>query len=93
VNLTTNIGPLTQAATIVVPVATVAEASGTFVNGKGIAQQYARAVRAPMGIKSGWETLVEIGRRTGRELSLAKLPEVRAAMPAHAATVTTPAGA
>ena len=38
-----------------------------------------------MGIKSGWETLVEIGQRIGRDLALAKLPEVRAAMPATSA--------
>jgi NADH-quinone oxidoreductase subunit G len=86
VNLASNIGPLTLAATIVVPVATVAEASGTFVNGKGIAQQFARAVQAPMGIRSAWETLVEIGRRTGRDLAMKKLPEVRAAMPAQSSS-------
>ncbi len=81
VNLSTNIGPLTQSATIVVPVATVAEASGTFVNGKGVAQPYARAVRAPLGIKSAWETLAEIAEKAGTEITWKKLPEVRAAMP------------
>jgi NADH-quinone oxidoreductase subunit G len=82
VNLTSNIGPLTQVATVVVPVATVAEASGTFVNAQGMAQRYQRAVKAPLGIRSAWETLVEIGRKVGRDLALERLPEVRAAMPA-----------
>jgi NADH-quinone oxidoreductase subunit G len=49
VNLSSNIGPLAQVATVVVPVATHAEASGTFVNAQGKAQQFARAVKAPMG--------------------------------------------
>lgn len=91
VNLTSNIGPLTQVATVVVPVATVAEASGTFVNAQGMAQHYQRAVTAPLGIKSAWETLVDIGKRVGRDLALARLPEVRAAMPAHAGRAQAPA--
>ncbi|MFO0684047.1 MAG: 2Fe-2S iron-sulfur cluster-binding protein [Sandaracinus sp.] len=82
VNLTTNIGPLTQAATIVVPVATTAEASGTFVNGKGLAQSFSKAVKAPLGITAGWETLGEIALAAGKDLAWKKLPEVRAAMPA-----------
>ncbi|MDQ3030932.1 MAG: 2Fe-2S iron-sulfur cluster-binding protein [Myxococcota bacterium] len=85
VNLSSNIGPLVQVASVVVPVATHAEASGTFVNAQGKAQQFQRAVQAPMGIKSAWETLVEIGTRIGREMAFARLPEVRAAMPAHTA--------
>jgi NADH-quinone oxidoreductase subunit G len=86
VNLSSNIGPLPQLASVVVPVATTAEASGTFVNAKGIAQQFQRAVTAPLGIKSAWETLIEIGKRVGREIAFARLPEVRAAMPAHVAS-------
>jgi NADH-quinone oxidoreductase subunit G len=86
VNLTTNIGPLTQSATIVVPVATVAEASGTFVNAKGTPQAFAKAVKAPLGITAAWETLVEIANAAGHDLKWKKLPEVRAAMPALQAT-------
>jgi NADH-quinone oxidoreductase subunit G len=93
VNLSSNIGPLTQIASVVVPVATHAEASGTFVNARGIAQPYQRAIRAPMGIESAWETLVEIGRALGREIPMKKLPDVRAAMPAVAPmSANTPQG-
>ncbi len=91
VNLASNIGALTQSATVVVPVTSHAEAAGTFVNGQGIAQQFARAVQAPTGIVSAWETLVDIGKRMGRELSLTRLPEVRAAMPATSASVASSA--
>jgi NADH-quinone oxidoreductase subunit G len=93
VNLSTNIGPLTHAATIVVPVATVAEASGTFVNGKGVSQPFSKAVKAPLGIRAAWETLAEIAVAAGTEIQFKKLPEVRAAMPAHAASATNGAGA
>lgn len=93
VNLSANIGPLPQVATVVVPVATHVEASGTFVNAAGLPQQFQRAVHAPMGIKSAWETLVEIGQRIGRDLALAKLPDVRAAMPATTAPAAPAVGA
>lgn len=81
VNLTANAGPLTSTASVVVPVASVAESSGTFVNAKGIAQSFSRAIRAPGGIKSGWETLVEVGRRLGWDIDLRRLGDVQKAMP------------
>lgn len=93
VNLSTNIGPLTQAATIVVPVATTAEASGTFVNGKGVSQAFSKAVKAPVGIKAAWETLAEIAVAAGTEITFKKLPDVRAAMPALPSSTPAATGA
>lgn len=81
VNLTSNAGALTSTASIVVPVATIAETSGTFVNGKGIAQHFSRAIRAPGGIKSAWETLVEIGQHLGWQIDWKRLGDVQKAMP------------
>ena len=81
VNLTTNAGALTSSASVVVPVASHAEASGTFVNGKGVAQAFRRAIKAPGGIKSGWETLLEIGRRLGWDIEMRRLGDVQKAMP------------
>lgn len=82
VNLTSNSGPLTSTASIVVPVASHAETSGTFVNAKGVAQRFSRAIRAPGGIKSGWETLVDIGRLLGWQIDFERLGDVQKAMPA-----------
>jgi len=81
VNLTANAGALTSAASVVIPVASVAEASGTFVNVDGIAQQFKKAVQAPGGIQPAWHTLVEIGKMLGWDIDLARLGDVRAAMP------------
>ncbi|MCB9591821.1 MAG: (2Fe-2S)-binding protein [Sandaracinaceae bacterium] len=81
VNLTSEAGPLTSAASIVVPVASVAESSGTFVNAKGLAQQFKKAVTAPGGIQPAWATLVEIGHLLGWNPGLALLGDVRSAMP------------
>jgi len=86
VNLSSNIGPLTQVATIVVPVATVAESSGAFTNAQGMVQSFKKAVTAPLGITSGWETLAAIAEAAGLDLKLKKLADVRGAMPADSAT-------
>ncbi len=82
VNLTSNAGALTSAASVVVPVACDAEMSGTFVNAKGIAQQFKKAIRAPGGIKTAWETLIEIGAHLGWTVDIARLNDVRRDMPA-----------
>lgn len=81
VNLTSHAGPLTSAASVVVPVASVAECSGTFVNAKGIAQQFKKAVSAPGGLQPAWHTLVEIGRLLGWSAELERIGDVRAALP------------
>ena len=83
VNLTSNAGPLTSTASIVVPVASIAEASGTFVNAKGMAQPLKKATNPPGGIKSAWETLIEIGHRLGWTIDFKRLDDVRSAMPAQ----------
>jgi NADH-quinone oxidoreductase subunit G len=96
VNLTPNAGSLTSAASVVVPTTSVAESSGTFVNAMGVAQQFKTAVKAPGGIRTAWETLIEIGERLGWQPDLARLNDVRAAMPsprlaADASATDTPA--
>jgi NADH-quinone oxidoreductase subunit G len=81
INLTSNAGALTSTASIVVPVASVAESSGTFVNADGLAQRFTRAVRAPGGITTAWETLCEIGQAVGWQVEFKRLGDVQSAMP------------
>jgi len=81
VNLTSRAGRLPRAASVVVPVPSVAEMSGTFVNAKGIAQTFRRAVAAPGGIVPAWGALLEIGRAQGWDATLSRLGDVRDAMP------------
>jgi NADH dehydrogenase/NADH:ubiquinone oxidoreductase subunit G len=70
-------------------VATIAEASGTFVNAKGIAQPFQKAVQAPAGITAAWQAMTELAAKLGHEVAMKKLPDVRAAMQA----LPAPAGA
>lgn len=72
---------MTSAASVVVPVASVAETSGTFVNAEGRAQTFRKAVTAPGGIEPAWLTLVRIGRTLGWEIDYSRLGDVRSAMP------------
>jgi NADH dehydrogenase/NADH:ubiquinone oxidoreductase subunit G len=85
VNLSSNIGPLAQVATLVVPVASVAESSGSFTNAQGTTQTFKKAVTAPMGITSAWETLLSIASLAGVELSMKQLSDVRGALATHTA--------
>lgn len=81
VSLTSNEGPLPSVATVVVPVTVHAEAFGTFVNAKGKAQQFKRAVLPTEGVRPAWEVIGHLAKALGRELSLGSLREVRAALP------------
>jgi NADH-quinone oxidoreductase subunit G len=81
INLTSNAGTLTSAASIVVPVAGISEMSGTFVNAAGLAQVFKKATRAPGGIKTAWETLLELGTLLGWTPTLKRLGDVQQAMP------------
>jgi NADH-quinone oxidoreductase subunit G len=79
VSLSSNEGALPDVASIVVPVASFAEKEGTFVNAKGMAQHFDRAIRPPEGVKPAWTTLVELARDLGKPLALTQLAEVRQA--------------
>jgi len=80
VSLTSNEGSLVDVANVVVGVASVAESSGTFVNGAGKEQSWPAAIVAPPGIKPAWETLVAIARAMGSELPFSRLSDLRALM-------------
>jgi NADH-quinone oxidoreductase subunit G len=82
VSLSSNRGALPSVAKVVVPVAVHAETFGTFVNSKGVAQQFKRAVFPAEGIRSAWETLAALSQQVGRDIRLGSLKEVRAALPA-----------
>jgi NADH-quinone oxidoreductase subunit G len=85
VSLTSNEGELPSLAQVVVPVASHVETFGTFVNAKGIAQQFKRAVFAPEGVRPAWETLNLLARALGRDVRFGTLNELRAALPKVAA--------
>jgi len=87
-------GPLTQVASLVVPIAAHGEVDGTFINAQGIHQSFKRAIRPPAGVSEAWKTLDQLATAMRRsELHLADLASVRALLPqkpkAAAASQTT----
>jgi NADH-quinone oxidoreductase subunit G len=81
VSLASNEGVLPDLANVVIPVAIHAETNGTFVNYKGLAQQFKRAIFPPEGVKSGWETLDALSVALGKQPAFGSLKAVRAALP------------
>jgi NADH-quinone oxidoreductase subunit G len=84
VALSVHDGPIAQAAKVLLPVASWAEAQGSFVNAKGMVQVSQRAV-APRGESrpaSRW--ILELGARLQLPLPFSKPSEVRAHIPAPA---------
>jgi NADH-quinone oxidoreductase subunit G len=77
VTLASHEGPLAEAAQVVLPVTSWAEASGTFMNAKGVRQK-ADAAIAPLGsARPAWQVVAEVARAMGLEASWTKLREIR----------------
>lgn len=78
--LSSHVGSLADAASIVVPVADHAEMEGTFVNKDGLAQRFWAAIPPAEGVRPAWEVLADLARELGHALGFAQLPELRNAM-------------
>jgi NADH-quinone oxidoreductase subunit G len=86
--LSSNVGPLNEVASIVVPIASHGEAAGSFVNDKGMAQQFEAAIPPPAGVLPGWGALLALGKALGKELGFAKLADLQ--LPAATGTTVKP---
>jgi NADH-quinone oxidoreductase subunit G len=82
--LSSNVGPLTEVASVVVPIASHGEANGTFVNDKGMAQRFEAAIKAREGVLPGWSALAALAEAMGKDLGFSKLHELRDRMGASA---------
>jgi len=99
ITLSANEGVLTDVASIVVPVASWAESFGTFVNAKGMAQTFQRAIPAPAGVEPAWKTIAKIAEAIDSPLGFERVADVRTALgksapaPTSAPTSAAPAPA
>jgi NADH-quinone oxidoreductase subunit G len=73
-------GPLTAVAHVVLPASSWAEASGTFVNYKGVRQVTEKALEAQGASLPAWQQIAELGRAMGLDASWTKLRQVRERM-------------
>jgi len=83
-------GPFTAAASVILPAASWAEASGTYVNAKGIKQSSHKAIELLGSAKPAWMQVAVLARALGYEPSWAKLVDIRARFDASAEAVSTP---
>jgi NADH-quinone oxidoreductase subunit G len=81
ITLASNVGPLGDVAHLLIPVTSFAEMEGTFVNAKGMAQRFKRAIQPAVGVVPAWQTLIELAKLVGKPLALRDLGEVRGALP------------
>ena len=77
VSLTSHIGALPAAASVVIPVADTFEIEGSFVNGKGLAQAFAPTLSAPDGIAPAWKTISDLASALGQDLGFKDLAGLR----------------
>lgn len=67
-------------ADVVLPAATWAEATGTYVNAQGLAQESERAIRPEADARPAWKLVAALGRELGFAMDWTRLRHVRAAM-------------
>ncbi len=84
--LTAHEGSLPSVASVVVPVASVFEAAGTFVNAKGMPQTFKKVVAPAPGVEPAWRQAAELASRLGVALEWAGLKELRAELRAADST-------
>jgi NADH-quinone oxidoreductase subunit G len=77
-------GPLADAADVFLPACSWAEADGTFVNAKGIAQVSHRAIQPVDDARPAWQLMAELAKAMGHEMSWKTRTQLVQAMPAAA---------
>jgi NADH-quinone oxidoreductase subunit G len=88
VTIASHDGPLVRRAHAVLPACTWAEAEGTYVNSRGMAQKSERAVPPKGDSRPAWEFVAMLGETLGYATRWKKLKEIRKAMePASAEAI------
>ncbi len=83
-SLASHHGALPEVAQFVVPVATHAEAEGSFVNAKGMSQRFLAAIPPPTGVRPAWEVLGQLAKLMGKDIGVASMADLRRALPGAA---------
>lgn len=83
-------GPLARIAKVLLPACSWAEAEGTYVNNKGLAQRSERAIPPQGESQPGWQWVVAVAQVLGHKIGFGKLSELRKSL-SGAPTATTSA--
>jgi NADH-quinone oxidoreductase subunit G len=82
-------GPLAKGAKVLLPACSWAEAEGTYVNNKGLAQRSERAIPPQGDSQPGWQWVVEIAQALGHKIGFGKLSELRKSLSGAPAAATS----
>jgi len=93
ITIATHDGPLAGRAHVALPACTWAEAEGTYVNSRGMAQKSERAIDPRGESRPAWELIARLAQALGYDIKWSKLKEVRKAMAPDEAPALAPAGA
>ena len=77
VSLTSHVGALPAAASVVIPVADIFEVDGSFVNSKGMTQEFLPTLPPPAGVEPAWKTILNLARRLDEDLGFENLQGLR----------------
>jgi len=91
--ISTHEGGFPEHARVVLPASSWAEADGTFVNAKGMAQESEKVITPQGASKPAFRLIAELATAAGKSLGWKKLAELRAAMsPPARSSVPAPEG-
>ncbi|HYP97920.1 MAG TPA: 2Fe-2S iron-sulfur cluster-binding protein [Polyangiaceae bacterium] len=93
VAISTHEGAFPERARVVLPASSWAEADGTFVNAKGMAQESEKVITPQGASKPAFRLIAELATAAGKPLSWKKLAELRAAMNPPARSSVAPESA
>jgi NADH-quinone oxidoreductase subunit G len=93
VTIASHDGPLVRRAHVALPACTWAEAEGTYVNSRGMAQKSERAIEPKGASRPGWELVSKLGEALGYATRWRKLKDVRRAMEPETTSAAVTAGA
>lgn len=85
-----NRSPIAEFATVVIPIASWAEMSGTYTNENGDTQMFKRAIHAPGTIEPGWRVLMTLADGIGKPLGFGGIDDLRTAMTKARTTLAPP---
>jgi NADH-quinone oxidoreductase subunit G len=80
VSFATHEGAFPERARVVLPASSWAEADGTFVNAKGLAQESEKVITPQGASQPAFRLIAELATAAGKPLAWKKLAELRAAM-------------
>jgi NADH-quinone oxidoreductase subunit G len=77
ISLSSHVGVLPAVASIAIPIADTFEVDGSFINEKGMSQDFKPVLSPPPGIEPGWQTIADLADALGKDLGFGDIAGLR----------------